>query len=447
MKPLLSDHFSKRVPSVIRLAQIEFAKRREKSAKPVEAINVAIGNVSLPMHPAMIARMKSLGERESPFRDGVVKYTPTVGLDETRDAFLNILDSSGFDTDDLYVHVTDGGSLAMEIVVVGLLGAPGRDEKPLLVIDPAYTNYISFAERLGRKIVSVRRSLDASGRFTLPPIKEIEGVIKKYKPAAMLIIPYDNPSGQLYDWETLGNLASLAVKYNMWIVSDEAYRELYYVKPEGAGNGKNVPISIWALSDKDVPGIVGRRISIESASKVWNACGLRVGAIVTDSLEFHEKAVAEATANLCTNAIGQYIFGSLAHESRDALNRWYEKQRNYYRDMMVALHEEMKKLIPGIVVSVPAASIYSVVDVREIVSEKFDAYDFVMYCAKEGVVDIDGKHYTLLVAPMKGFYRQEDGSAFGKTQMRIAYVETPDRMKLVPLLFKELLNTYINKGA
>ncbi len=456
MKPQLSDYFSERVPSVIRLAQIEFAKRKEKKKEPIEAINVAIGNVSLPMHPAMIARMKSLGSNESPFRDGVVEYTPTVGIDETRNAFLNILASSGFNTEDLYVQITDGGSMAMEIVVVGLLGEAGSEESPLLVIDPAYTNYISFARRLGRKIISVRRSLNESGRFSLPPIEEIEETVRRYKPAAMLVIPYDNPSGQLYSYDTLTELAKLCVRYNMWMISDEAYRELYYTTSDtreyydGNGSAKEGsegfrPVSIWGLSEDSVPGIKGRRISIESASKVWNACGLRIGAIITDNDDFHEKAVAEATANLCPNAIGQYIFGGLAHETRDKLKWWYERQRKYYREMMVEFFEDIRRELPGIIVSEPMASIYSVVDVRDIVDDSFDAYDFVMYCAREGVVEVAGGSYTLLVAPMEGFYRQNAGSRFGKTQMRIAYVETPDRMKLVPLLFKRLLTDYVIK--
>ena len=83
----------------------------------------------------------------------------------------------------------------------------------------------------------------------------------------------------------------LCVKHNLWIISDEAYRELAYEQ------GKETS-SIWALTDKDVPGIEGRRISLETASKVWNACGLRIGAIITDNKWCYEKSVAEYTANL-----------------------------------------------------------------------------------------------------------------------------------------------------
>ncbi|UCB46306.1 MAG: aminotransferase class I/II-fold pyridoxal phosphate-dependent enzyme [Spirochaetota bacterium] len=433
-KPELSEHYKGRSPSVIRMAQIEFMKRKGN----VEAVNVAIGNVSLPVHPAMERRMFDLDAKTSPFRNGVVKYTPTVGVEETREAFLNIIASSGFSIKGLYPQVTDGGSQAMELVILGACGPAGSGERPLLLIDAAYTNYPAMALRIGRTTVSVQRALQEDGRFTLPDIKEIERMIETERPGAMVVIPYDNPTGHFYDHETMVMLAGLCVEHNLWMISDEAYRELFYVQSKTS--------SIWGITEREVSGIEGRRISIETASKVWNACGLRIGALVTDSKEFHEKAVAENTANLCTNAIGQYIFGALAHENHNNLKKWYDQQRAYYKPMISSLNTELKKLLPGIIVSAPDASIYSVIDVRNIVPEAFDAKDFVLYCARKGRVKVDEKLMTLLVAPMEGFYNVEKGEKNpGRTQMRIAYVEPPVRMKLVPTLFAELFRDYIRK--
>ncbi len=435
MKAKISAHFKTRKPSAIRLAQIEFEKRKDN----VIAVNTAIGNVSLPMHPAMQERMFNLKYENSPFKEGVVKYTTTVGFEETNKAFLNIIASSGFNTENLYSQITDGGSQAMELVILGVCGKAGTNEKPLLLIDPAYTNYNSMAERTGRNTISIERRLEDDGKFTLPETKRIEDTIKTYQPGAIVVIPYDNPTGNFYDHKTMVGIAKLCVKYNMWMISDEAYRELYYLKDKTS--------SIWGVTNKEVPGIEGRRISIESASKVWNACGLRIGAIVTDNLEFCEKSVAENTANLCPNAIGQYIFGALAHVSHSDLKKWYSEQREYYRHMLSELTTELRKLLPGIIVSSPDASIYSVVDVRNIAQQDFDALDFVMYCAKEGKVDIDGKEFTLLVSPMAGFYSTKENELnAGKTQMRIAYVALPDEMKLVPRLFAELFEQYQEKS-
>ena len=310
MDATLSAHFANRKPSVIRMAQIEFAKRQDAT----EAINVAIGNVSLPMHPAMTDRLRLAGHEGSPFAEGVVKYTATVGLEETNRAFLNIIAASGFDTSGLLSQVTDGGSQAMELLVLGCCGPAGGDERPLLLIDAAYTNYKSFAERLGRRTVSITRELGDDGRFALPDLAEIERVIQTEKPGALVVIPYDNPTGQLYTHEQLADLARLCVKHGVWLISDEAYRELYYVGDR--------PISVWGLDESDVPGITGHRISIETSSKVWNACGLRIGALITDSPEMHARAVAENTAALCSNHVGQWIFGSLADLSGDELREW-----------------------------------------------------------------------------------------------------------------------------
>lgn len=426
--PKLSAHFQNRKPSGIRVAQIEFANRNDK----VEAINLAIGNVSLPAHPSMQKRLFSLDK--SPFKDGVIKYTPTAGLQEANDAFRNIIRSSGFSTDGLHSMITTGGSQAMGLVVLGACGPAGTDESPLLLIDAAYTNYLSMAQRMGRRTVSIQRHLQDNGKFTLPDLAEIEKAIEKHKPGGMVIIPYDNPTGHFYDHKTFVKLAKLCVKYDLWLISDEAYRELHYVDHD--------TVSVWGLTEEEVPGITGRRVSIETASKIWNACGLRIGALISDDEKFIKAAVAENTAELSPPMIGQWLMGALAHEDHDDLQRWYQKQRDYYKKMMFAFTEEMKKELPGVIVSSPDASIYSVIDVRNI-SDGFDASDFVLWCAREGKVDIDGRERTLLVAPMAGFYNVE-GENPGKTQMRIAYVESPDRMKLVPRLFAELFRRYVS---
>jgi len=431
-KPVMSELFKKRMPSDVRLGQMKFAERKVKPA----LVNVAIGNVSLPTNPAMMKRMFALDAPESPFNKGVVRYSGTVGEAECQDAFKNILKCEGFATDNLFVQVTDGGSTGMELLLLGVCGGAGTDEKPLLMIDPAYTNYTSFAERIGRKTVSVTRNLGEDGKFTLPELDKIEEVIKANNPGALLVIPYDNPTGQLYDYATLKELAKLCVKYNMWMVSDEAYRELYY-------DEKADMVSIWGVTDADVPGIEGRRISIETASKVWNACGLRIGAIITDNAEYHTQSVAEYTANLCANVIGQYIFGALAHESKESIAEWCKGLREYYKDMMFTVNKKFKEQEPGLIVSSPDASLYTVMDVRNIVKPGFDSIEFVLYCAQKGAVECDGVETTLLVAPLKGFYDPSLGDKNpGSTQFRIAFIETPENMNKVPELFVKLLKQY-----
>lgn len=429
--PPLSNHYAQRQPSAIRIASMKFAERKDGA----HAINVAIGNVSLPMHPAMQERLRTMAAPGGPFANGVVKYTATVGEAETNRAFLNIIASSGCNTDGLYSQVTDGGSQAMELVILGVCGAAGTKERPLLLIDAAYTNYLSFADRVGRSTVSIQRELSKEGKFSLPKSEAIEAVIQQHKPGALVVIPYDNPTGHLYDRAGLVELARLCVKYNLWIVSDEAYRELFYTGGE--------TLSIWSLTEEEVPGIRGRRISIETASKVWNACGLRIGALVTDNQEFHQQAVAENTAGLCSSALGQYVFGALAEQSHAQLQGWYAQQRDYYQGMLTHFCDTTRNLLPGVIVSSPDAALYSAIDVREIARPGFDALQFVLWCAQHGYVERDGQRWTLLTAPMSGFYSVEPGQRNpGTTQLRVAYVETPERMKLVPAMFAELFRAY-----
>ena len=427
--PVLSEHFKANQPSALRIAMIEFAKRGDD----VKAVNTAIGNVSLAIHPAMKKRMENLTAKDSPLKDGVVGYTVTVGTDECRKAFLNVISASGFETKDLHTQITDGASAAMELIIVGCCGSAGSTTNPLLLIDASYANYKLMADRTGRRVVSIKRALQDDGTFTLPDMKEIKETIKQHKPSAMVVIPYDNPTGHFYNQEKMEELAKICVDNDMWMISDEAYRELHYTGEPAS--------SIWGITEDKVPGITGRRISLETSSKVWNACGLRIGAIVTDNHEFSEKCIAENTANLSPNAIGQYVFSALAHEKAEDLQVWFASLRNYYKKTMVEVSEELKQLMPDLIVSKPDASIYSVIDVKKI-NPDFNAKEFVLYCAKTG--NINGE--TLLVAPMEGFYNVEEGEDNpGRTQMRIAYVAPPTEMKKVPNLFFKLLEAYSQK--
>ena len=428
MAPNLSSHFENRLPSAIREAQIIFAQREDKNE--IQVVNLAIGNVSLPMHPAMQNRLNEMGEIR--FKDGVVKYTPSVGTDEAREAFLNIIGSEGVDTSHLYCMITDGGSQAMELMMLGVCGP--SSEKPLMLLDPAYTNYIEFGKRLSIPIVTANREISDDGTFEPLALDEIEKIITENAPGGLLVIPTDNPTGQFLNQRQLIDLAKICVNHNIWIVSDEAYRQLYY--------GEDGSSSIWKITEEDVPGIMGSRISIESSSKVWNACGLRIGGLVTDNLDFHTKAVSEYTANLCANAIGQEIFGSLAHESHHDLNAWYQRQRDYYSGLIMPLRENLMKEIPGLIVSNPEAAIYFVIDFRNICADTFDSRDFVKYCASKGNVRINDQEFTLLLAPMNGFYSDP---IKGKTQMRVAMVVPKKLIEKTPLILSGLYTAYLNE--
>jgi len=121
------------------------------------------------------------------------------------------------------------------------------NDKAILLIDPVYTNYLMFAKRSGRKTFSLQMTLDVDVYFSFPSEDEIEKIIVEEKVSSVIVVLYDNPTGQLYDRETMLMIARLCVKHNLWFVSDEAYRELFYAGEKA--------LSILQITDNDVHGI------------------------------------------------------------------------------------------------------------------------------------------------------------------------------------------------
>lgn len=430
MSPSLSEHYINRQPSAIRKAQILFQSRPDK--REVEVVNLAIGNISLPMHSKMLIRLNQLGENDSPFSNGVVRYSSSEGTEECKKAIINSIAAEipNQNIYDLDCVITDGGSQAMELMLLGVCGTSRKN--PLLVVDPLYTNYIEFANRLSVPISSVLRKRNKTDSYNKLDLNQIRKKIDKDKPNGILIIPADNPTGYQMSQEEIIEIAKICVKKNIWLISDEAYRNIYYTD--------NGPTSIWNISNDIVSGIKGRRISIESVSKVWNACGLRIGALVTDNEVMFDKVRSEYTANLCANVIGQYIFGAVANLSNQEIVDWYKVQRQYYSEIINCLIKGLKEELPGLIISRPKASIYIILDFSKITPYNFKISDFIEYSAKYGKYKYKNKIYTLLLSPMNGFYSDK---VSGSKLARIALVETENKMKVVPNLLSNLLRDYL----
>ncbi len=431
MSPNISEHYAKREPSAIRKAQILFESRQD--CLDVEVINLAIGNISLPMHPAMISRLNDLGKKKSPFSGGIVQYSTSEGTAECKTAIINSINAELSKSISKYVNcvVTDGGSQAMELMLLGV--SESKAHKPIMVIDPLYTNYVEFAKRLSINMTSLERTINADGSFGDLDIVKIRKKIDEQNPNGILIIPADNPTGLQMSQSLINEIAKICVEKDIWLISDEAYRNIYF-----SDNGLS---SIWQISNEDIQGISGRRISIESVSKVWNACGLRIGGLVTDNKVMYEKVRSEYTANLCANVIGQYIFGSIADLSSKEITEWYRAQRNYYTKIIKNIISGLKSELPGIGLSTPGASIYIVVDFKNITPNNFNVSSFIKYCSLHGKVKINDKFFTLLLSPMDGFYSDKSK---GKKQARLALVEHESKMNMVPFVLSSLLKEYLN---
>ena len=430
--PTLSGFFQKKEHIIPALrGPMNLLDKRKQSGEEIDCINLAIGNIKTPTHPAVQNKLKNFLEQ----KELSVPYTATPGLLETQQAFLNEIHSFGFETNNLKALVLNGASDAIRLILQGTCS----QQTSFLGIEPIYTNYLTIAEELDFPVCSIQRTLNEDGTFSLPSIESIEEKIKSSKPSALVVIPYDNPTGQFFDHEKMCQLAKLCVKYNMWMISDEAYRGLYYLNDL-------TPSSIWKITDQEVPGIEKRRISLESASKTFNLCGGRIGAVVTDNPHFYDAAVKVASSYLCSNLWGQIGFSALKDLLKEEIQDWIKKQKDYYEKMISDFSTEIKNQLPQIIISAPQAAIYSVLDVKNMVPENFKGLDFLRYCAEKGGIDINGKKTTLLLAPMSGFYTQNtNGENPGNTQFRIAFVETPEVMKQVPTLLKQLLADYLEE--
>ena len=431
MPPIISEHYINREPSAIRKAQILFESRQDYY--DVEVINLAIGNISLPMHPAMISRLKDIGKRHSPFVDGIVRYSTSEGTEECKTAIINSINAEISQPISKYANcvVTDGGSQAMELMLLGVSGP--KSNKPIMVIDPLYTNYVELAKRLSTHLISLERDMNIDGSFGDVDILKIRKKIDEEDPNGILIIPADNPTGLQISQNSINDIAKICVEKDIWLISDEAYRNIYF--------SDNGPSSIWQISNTDVPGIKGQRISIESVSKVWNACGLRIGALVTDNKMMYKKVRSEYTANLCANVIGQYVFGAVAQMSSKEISGWYSNQRAYYSDTINSLIRGLRDELPGLILSSPGAAIYIVLDFKNITPSDFNISKFIDYCSLKGKIKLNDKYHTLLLSPMRGFYHDKSK---GKKQARIALVEPDSKMRIVPKILSRLLANYLN---
>ena len=425
--PIFSSYTTSRQPSAVRLAQLAFSKRTDW----VDALNGAIWNVTLPMHPALQTRLQQLWNAPE-FSSGIVKYAPTTWTTSCQQTFRHLIHTSTGCKESLHVCVTDGWSLAMELAILWVWGNSWTHSHPLLLLDPAYSNYKLIAERTGRSVIAVPRIQDDTGGFHLPDQETRETYISKYTPHALIIIPYDNPTGQALPASYMLMLAQLCVKYDIRFVSDEAYRELVYIP----GNSS----SIWSINESICPGISGRRVSIESASKVRNACWLRIGALVTDNAQLYGAITAEHTSNLWANVIGQYIFSWLLDQSAEQLTARYNQQRNYYLTLMTHCSVQLHTLLPWIIISPVQAALYSVINVKNLVPVEFSAQEFVLWCAQYG----QHNGYTVLLAPLAWFFITPQPEA--TYQLRLSYVETPERLELLPEVFATLLHEYIAKN-
>lgn len=336
----------------------------------------------------------------------VLEYALSEGNIEYRTALNKYYHSLGFTdltTNDFIV--TNGGSEALNFAISTLCDS----EDEVIIPEPYYANYNGFTQTFNVNVVAIPSTIDTG--FALPSISEFEKKITP-KTKAIIICNPGNPTGYLYTREELQELAKIAVKHDIVIISDEVYREYVY-------DGET-PVSMLEFTE-----LKENCIIIDSESKRYSMCGARIGCAITRSKKLHDAMILFAQARLSPVLLGQ-IAATAAHEND---SEYILKNREEYtnrRNLLVNLLNE----IPGVNCPKPKGAFYCAV---ELPVEDTDVF------AQWLLESFSYENETVMVAPMSGFYSNPE---LGKKQVRMAYVLKETDLKRSAELLKIALEEY-----
>jgi len=368
---------------------VPFADEAKKKGKHVFHLNIGQPDIKTPAE---------IFESIANYREEVLSYGPSGGLLDLRVAVVDYYRSLGFDIDIDNVWITTGGSEAI-IFAMMTVADPGDE---IIVFEPYYTNYNGFAVMSQLKLVPITTNVENG--FHLPDKETIESKIT-LRTKAILINTPNNPTGTVLNEEEMFLINSLCKKHNLYLLSDEVYREFVY-------DGK---IQISALS---LPEIKDRVIVMDSISKRFSACGARVGTIISHNKIIMDRLLKFGQARLCPPTLEQ-IGAIAAYRNIDKYIRpmieEYETRRN-------RLFEGLSK-IPGILTYKPEGAFYSVLRLPVKNTDTF---------CKWLLTDFVHQNNTVMLAPANGFYSSPDK---GLREVRVAYVlKSEDLDKAVDVL-------------
>jgi aspartate aminotransferase len=337
----------------------------------------------------------------------VLEYSRSEGSETYRQKIASYYQKKHINVSATDIIVTTGGSEAL-LFALGTIADVGDE---IIIPEPFYANYNGFATASGVKVVPVISKIDDN--FALPPIEEFEKLITP-KTKAILICNPGNPTGYLYSKEEINKLAEIVKKHDLFLISDEVYREFAY---EGA---KHVSI----MEDES---LAEHAIMIDSVSKRYSMCGARIGYIVSKNKQVISTALKFAQARLSPPTYAQ-IASEAALETPQS---YFDEVIHEYVDRRNTLVAELEK-IDGVKVAKPRGAFYCIVELPV-----KNADDFAQWLLEK--FEYNGE--TVMVAPAAGFYSTP---GIGLNQVRIAYVlKKEDLIKSVNII-KEALKQYNN---
>lgn len=350
----------------------------EARARGVKVYYLNIGQPDLPTPQVGLEALKHIDRK-------VLEYSPSEGIRSLREKLADYYHRFDINVSADDIIVTAGGSEAVLFAFMACLD-PGDE---IIVPEPAYANYMAFAISAGAKIVTVPSSIDEG--FALPPVEKFEALITP-RTRGILICNPNNPTGYLYTRKEMTQIRDIVKKYDLFLFSDEVYREFCYT---GAPY-----ISAFHLQ-----GIEEQVVLIDSVSKRYSECGIRIGALVTKNEELKHNVMKFCQARLSPPLLGQIV----AEASIDADKEYMLMTYNEYVERRKFLIDGINR-IPGCYSPVPMGAFYTVASLPV-----DDADKFCEWCLRE--FEYEGG--TVFMAPASGFYTTP---GMGRNEVRMAYV-------------------------
>ncbi len=370
----------------------------DAKARGIKVYHLNIGQPDVPTPPEGLEALKNIDRK-------VLEYSPSAGLMSLREKLREYYHRFSIDVDVDDIIVTTGGSEAVLFAFMACLD-PGDE---IIVPEPAYANYMAFAISAGAKIVTVPSNIDQG--FALPAVEKFEELITP-RTKGILICNPNNPTGYLYTMKEMLQIRDLVKKYDLFLFSDEVYREFCYT---------GAPY----ISAFHLPGIEEQVVLVDSVSKRYNECGIRVGALITKHPELKTNVMKFCQARLSPPLLGQIVAEASIDTSPDYMLATY----NEYVERRKFLIDEINK-IPGCYTPIPMGAFYTVVKLPV-----DNADDFCQWCLRD--FDLNGE--TIFMAPASGFYTTP---GMGHDEVRMAYVLNKADLARAMKILAEALKAY-----
>lgn len=367
-------------------------------ARGLKVYHLNIGQPDLPTPEEALEAIRNIDRT-------ILEYSSSDGYRSYREKLVGYYAKYNINVSADDIIITTGGSEAVLFAFLACLN-PGDE---IIVPEPAYANYMAFAVSAGAIIRTVSSSIEEG--FALPPVEKFEELINERTKGIMICNP-NNPTGYLYSRAEMNQIKHLVQKHDLYLFSDEVYREFIYT---------NSPY----ISACHLVGIEDNVVLIDSVSKRYSECGIRIGALITKNKELRKTLMKFCQARLSPPLIGQIAAEASLDASPDYLRDTYDE----YVERRKFLIDRLNR-IPGVYSPIPMGAFYTVARLPV-----DDADEFCAWCLS----DFEYEGQTVFMAPASGFYTTP---GLGKNEVRIAYVLNKDDLGNALTVLEKALETY-----